>query len=108
MNVEKFYIGVDLKYLLTVECEGFDMDEDDFMVELQSGGQCYKCKDSEVVKEGDDWYLVVDSRKLKPGLVQMIFKAFVPDDAFEDGTRTEIIMIDLCRLVLPNNKLIKL
>lgn len=109
MNIEKYYIGMDLKYLLQVECGGFDMDEDDFDVELRCGMQCYKCKDTDVVKEGDDWYLLVDTSKFKPGLLQMVFKAYVPDDAFEDGTRTEVEAVNLCQLrEVPNTKVIKL
>ena len=109
MNIDKCYIRTDLKWLINVECEGFDMDEDDFDVELRCGAQCYKCKDSEVVKEGDDWYLCIDTTKFKPGLLQMVFMAYVPDDAFEDGTRTEVGVLNLCQLrEIPTNKNIML
>lgn len=109
MSIERYYIGMDLKYLLQVECEGFDMDEDDFDVELRCGDICCKCKDSDVVKMGENWYLLVDTTKFKPGLLQVVFKAYVPDAAFKDGTRTEMGVVNLCRLVnVPINKVIQL
>ena len=96
--IEQYYIGTDLKFLLQVECEGYSLG-DGFSIELRCGGKTYQCTDNDVTVDADgNYYLLVDSTKFNPGVMQMIFKAEVPDADFDDDYRTEIAVINLCKL----------
>ena len=97
--IETHYIGEDLKYLLNATCQGYSMD-DGFTIELICGNKRYTCKSEDIFHDEDEnkWYLTVDTCKFCPGLLQMIFKAQVDDDAFPDGKRAELAIKDLCKL----------
>ena len=95
---DKYYIGTDLKFLLQAECEGYSM-SDGFEIELLSGGKMYKCTQDDVCQDEEgNWYLMIDSSMFGAGDLKMIFKAKVPDMDFSDNERTEIAVVDLCKL----------
>ena len=101
MDLEQYYIGTDLKFLITIECEGFTIGGTgcDFDVVLKCGNKRYKCKEQDVVfDEDDNCYLLVNSSMFISGTLLAIFYVHVPDTDFEDGIRTEVGVIELCKL----------
>jgi hypothetical protein len=90
--------GTGLKFAVTMTCEGFDMDTDDWTITVVRGGRrvvftpdsaSRETVETEGV-ESTQWYICVDSSDLGPGELHIIFDAFVPDDDFESGIRHEI------------------
>lgn len=96
--MNQYYIGTDLKFLFNIECSGFSMDEDEYEITLVCGKQRMVVPPSQIVVDGENHYLCLDSKMLGQGLVKLVVKAHVPDDDFPDGKRTEVDVIDLCLL----------
>lgn len=89
------YVGTKLKYKVEITAEGFSMDDDEFEVEVRRGRQSVVIKKQDMLihdpEEGDvEYYIVVDTEALGPGRYEVITRAYVPDDDFEDGVRLEI------------------
>ena len=94
--LEDAYLGTELKFLLKITADGFSMVDDDFTVTLKRG-QVTKVftKDQLVQDENDRFYLCFDSAEFGKGLITATITAYVPDDDFDDGLRTEVQKIDL-------------
>lgn len=96
---EKYYIGTDLKFLINIEAEGFSMDSDDYEIELRCNSRSVTVHKEDIVEDGEDHYLCVDSTQFGSGMLQMVVYAYVPDEHFlDDHTRTEIAVVNLCEL----------
>lgn len=96
VNDNTYYVGTELKFAFTVECTGFNMDEDSWQVTVTGGEGSVVCKhdDTENVNITRDdlgqWYLLVDSKQLGKGICYAIVEVDVPDEDFEDGKRHEV------------------
>lgn len=113
-NTEQYYVGTELKFLLDIDVAGLSKEEEslmDFDIELRCNGKKYQCKETTRDAEGNitqlgdvvfdeegNTYLKVDTAKFGPGLLQMVLYAHVPDTDFEDNIRTEVAVVDLCRI----------
>ena len=90
--------GTGLKFAVSMTCEGFNMDEDDWTITVVRGNKSIEFNPSNAVHEtvptpeGDvsQWYICVETSELGPGEMSIIFDASVPDDDFESGVRHEI------------------
>lgn len=90
------YIGTELKYAITITSPGFDMGKDNFEVTLKRGSKSlHFTKDDLVVDEDGQYYVCFDSADLGTGMVAAVITAYVPDDDFPDGLRTEVYKMDL-------------
>lgn len=96
MKLNGYYVGTDLKFLLTIEAPGFNQDEDDYEIRLESDDAQVVIPKSEIVDGEDGHYLCVDSTRLGTGLVRMIVMAKVSDSDFKKGYRREVLVRDLC------------
>lgn len=94
-----YYIGTDLKFLISIEAEGFSMDEDDYTIVLKCNGrQVTVGKDAIVEGSQGEHFLLVDSSQFGSGLLTMTVYADVPDEDFPDNSRTEVATMELCEL----------
>lgn len=85
------WAGSGLKWAVTMTCEGFSMDEDDWTITVTRGNKSIVfTPDNAVQDEDGQWYICLDSSALGPGEMYIIFDASVPDEDFEDGIRHEI------------------
>lgn len=84
------YLGTKLKYLVTIQSSGFSMDRDDFDITLKRGGVSRTFAKSELVSDGEDYYLVFDTTDFGAGALEASVTARVPDEDFPDGIRTEV------------------
>ncbi len=95
MEFDGAYVGTKLKYKVEITAEGFSMDRDEFEVEIRRGKQSVVIKKQDMLihepESGDmEYYIVVDTEALGSGKYEVITRAYVPDDDFEEGVRPEI------------------
>jgi hypothetical protein len=86
------YLGSGQKWAVTLTCEGFSMNEDDWKIIITCGNKVLEfTKENSVQDENGQWYIAVDTSKLSPGKAIITCVAYVPDEDFENGVRTEIL-----------------
>lgn len=95
-STSTYYVGTDLKFLISIEASGFSMDEDHYSIVLRCGGK--EVPGDVVEGDNNEHYLIIDSSQFSSGTLKMIVYAEVPDEDFPDGARTEVAAIDLCEL----------
>lgn len=96
---DNYYIGTDLKFAITLTCDGFSMDDDNYSIVLKCNGRQVEVNKEDIVEDDQqNHYLLVDSSQFGSGLLRMVVYADVPDDDFPDGTRREVAALDLCEL----------
>jgi len=89
-------VGTKLKYALTIRADGFDMDEDDFMVEIKRGANSIVLKKEDIERDSEgQYYVCFDTTELGSGSICAVVTAYVPDADFPDGVRTEVMKINL-------------
>lgn len=81
--------GTEVKYLMTGS--GFDMDLNYFVVSVYCGGITKEFAKPDLTRDTDtgSWYLCFDTTPFRPGLMTATVTAYVPDEDFPDGLRTE-------------------
>lgn len=89
---ETYYQGTDLKFALTIEREGFNMDVDNWSVTVVSDNKSIVCNKIEntVIGEEGQWYLLLDTTLLNDGVCYLVIDIDVPDNDFPDGFRHEV------------------
>lgn len=93
----EFFIGTDLKFRFEIEAEGFDIKSDKYSLVLRQGCSTMKVAAENIIDDGDgNYYLLVDTRSLKDGLLELIVTVDIPDEDFKSGVRQEIAKVRLC------------
>lgn len=119
------YRGEEYKFTINIEAQGFDMNTDDFDIEVKSGNtsvkgykDATKSQDTTVVifketatlppeTEGDEpttvntWYAIVDTSSLAVGQMRAISTAYIVDANANDGIRKSIDVKPLDKLIDP-------
>lgn len=92
----------DLKFLITINSEGFDIDRDDYTIVLKRGSNHEVVIDkSAIVVDDGNHYLCVQKEQLADlgtGDVYIVVYAEVPDSDFEDNMRSEVDKKLLCHI----------
>ena len=94
--------GQDLKYLINIESEGFDISRDEYRLILKRGTKTAELSKEHVVLRDDKIYLCIEKEIVKPlgtGDLYLIVYADVPDADFLDGIRTEVCRIKLATII---------
>lgn len=96
------FVGTEVKYLVNIESCGFDMVADDFEITIKRGTTSRTFHKNDLIEEVitipeevHNFYLCFDTSYFGPGVLTAIVKAYVPDNDFPDGYRTEIEKFDL-------------
>lgn len=100
-NDKPYYVGTDLKFLVEITADGFDMNEDNYTIELRCGRVSKTVLKSDIVNAGEEnenHYLVIDTREFGSGMLTAIVHADVPDDDLPGGLRHEVTVLELCRI----------
>jgi len=109
--MESVYIGTELKFLITIEADNFDMATDNFTVDIVRGLNRQHFEKSDLVDEEytetegnvevtkHHYYVCFDTATLGVGVVYAIVTAYVPDTDFEDELRTEVYKVELGKLM---------
>ena len=88
--MEKYFVGTELKIAFKVECDGFNMETDEWTVTVKKGSKSIVCdKTNNTAHDVDGWYLLIDSTQLGSGRYDLIVDIDVPDVDFPDGLRHE-------------------
>lgn len=123
------YKGEEIKFAINIEAPGFNMDEDDFDIEVKSGNTSVKgykdstkSQDTAVrvfketttvqpdTEEGEEpqepvtvntWYAIVNTATLPVGQMRVISTAYIVDANADDGIRKSIDVKNLDKLVEP-------
>lgn len=82
--------GTELKYLVEITAAGFSMATDDFNIVLSRGSHSVTFEKSDLVTDGENYYLVFDTAQFRTGDLYYTITAYVPDNDFPDGLRTEV------------------
>lgn len=91
MTDELTYEGTDLKILVTLTATGFDMDEDDWRIGIKCRNKVVKViTKEEAIRKEDGWFITVSAEDLKPGTIEIVGYADIPDDDFESEIRREV------------------
>lgn len=99
MAAEKIYVGTELKFKIEIEAPGFSMDDDDFTVTIRRRSQEQLFRKGDLVTDGEGgYYVCFDTAEFGAGLISAVIRAYVPDDDFEDGFRTEVMVVDLAMI----------
>lgn len=94
----KVFYGTEIKLNVNIEpMDGITMDDYDFFIEVsnQLAKESTKIEKSEAIRIDANNYVVrLDTTKLGLGGLSCKVTAFLPDDDFEDGLRTEVVYVD--------------
>lgn len=97
MNEGRYYVGEDLKFKITLTAEGFNQSEDQYEIDFYCGDNPVKHFTQDQMKPGldGDYYLLIDTKGMKPGVMRMVITAHIPDSDFSDHYRDEMESISL-------------
>ena len=116
--MDSFYKGDEIKVAITLKAEGFDMNTDDFDLEVKSastsivghkGDEPSSASDiviySETTEESGEsatvWYAIIDTAGLATGTMRLIATAHINDEKANDGDRKSIAVATIGKLVEP-------
>ena len=94
--------GTELKYLLNIQSEGFNMLEDDFkvVIKVHNTSRFVEIPKGEMILTQEDKFLfTLDTSVLGTGDYYISVIAKVPDSDFDDGLRTEVQKKLLCSVM---------
>jgi hypothetical protein len=91
-NVRRtIYQGTELKFTLDIQSEGFSMADDDFKVVIKNTKKSVTIPKADMILDENENYLfTVDTGFMGTGEYWITTIAYVPDDDFDDGLRTEV------------------
>lgn len=84
-----------MKFKVEITATGFSMLEDDFNITLKRGGTSKTYQKADLIFGEDGFFLCFDTRDFGSGVLTAIITAYVPDDDFDDGLRTEVYKFDI-------------
>lgn len=93
--MQSYYVGTDLKFEIDIDCAGFSMQDDNFIINLVQNNKSVEVRKSQLIEDDNNYYLPVDTTQFKPWTVKMVVTAYVPDDDFPNGIRREVAVSDL-------------
>lgn len=93
------FVGTELKFQLIIESDGFSMADDDFKVIISNYNKRKEIKKEDMKLDDNENYLfTVDTAYFGSGEYIATIIAYVPDEDFDDGIRTEVQKQVLCRV----------
>ena len=97
MNEGRYYVGEKLKFRITLTAEGFDQEDGRYDIDFYCGDNEVKRYNQDSMKKGLDgnWYLLIDTEGMQPGVMRIVVSVYIPDADFDDNERKEIESISL-------------
>lgn len=93
--------GEEVKFKITINQQGFNMQTNDFKVKLTWGmlnKEITITKEQMVFNEMDEWFFMFDTSQMV-GRVKAECSFYVPDSDYPDGYRTEVNRQFLCTVI---------
>lgn len=98
--MESVYIGTEVNYRVGIIAAGFSMADNDFTVEIVRGMKHLLFNKSDLATDASgNYYVCFDTAQLGTGVASAIITAYVPDEFFPDGYRTEVQKFDLLTIL---------
>ena len=99
-KLEELWEGTEEPFAIDIDCEGFDINEDDFEVTLVGdAGTVTFTKDDLLHDESGQWYVMVPTARLGAGLVSATITMVIPEELCPGGFRRETDCQDLCYII---------
>ena len=100
---KRHYLGSEKKLAITITCKGFSMDTDPWKVTVINGCNQIVCTRTQnaAMDSDNQWYLLIDTKKLGVGKPKAIIEIDVPDIDFDDELRHEVYVCQLDPIVKP-------
>ena len=100
MNEQHIIWGTEVKYLLALTAPGFDMNTDNFCVDVSCSGKNIHFRKQDLVYDvGEDkWYLCFDTKYFRSGEIVATVTAYITDGDFSDGIRDEVVRVKIGQL----------
>lgn len=97
MNDGRYYVGEDLKFKITLTADGFEQSTDNYEIDFYCGDNTVKHFTQADMKTGldGDYYLLINTKGMQPGVMRMVITAHIPDNDFPDHFRDEMESISL-------------
>lgn len=96
-KLEELWEGTQEPFSVDASAEGFNMTEDDIEITLVGDkGTVVQTKDDLLHDDLGNWYIMVDTEPLGPGLVTAITTFVIPDSICPGGFRKEVVQKELC------------
>lgn len=96
-TIKKIYLGTELKFQVDIESDGFSMADDDFNVVIKNKKIEKTIKKEDMLVTAEEKYIfTLDTAEFGAGEYIIITTAYVPDEDFDDGLRTEVTKQTLC------------
>lgn len=99
---EKYWIGTDLKFAITITADGFSMDDDDYEITVGNGSKQVVVEKAKIVNGANgEHLLLLDTTQFPSGTIHIVVSAKVRDNDFDTGVRREVWAKDLCLIQHP-------
>lgn len=96
MAKDRIFVGTELKFKVDIQAGGFSMEDDDFTVTIRRRNQERVFHKEDMVIDGEGgYYVCFDTAEFGTGIISAVVTAYVPDQDFPDGLRTEVTEMDL-------------
>lgn len=93
------FVGTELKFQLDITSDGFSMADDDFKVIISNHTKKVEIKKEDMILDENEHYLfTIDTAFFGSGDYMITTYAYVPDEDFDDGIRTEVQKQVLCQV----------
>ena len=91
MENGRYYIGTDMKFQVTLTAEGFNQGSDRYDLDFYCGDQVRHFTQNDIVTDGEgNYYLLVPTTGLTPGMMRLVVTVYVPDTDFSNNVRREV------------------
>ena len=95
MADERYYVGEDLKFQITLTAEGFDQASDKYNIDFYCGKQEKHFTEADIIPGTEGFFLLIPTSGMQPGMMKLIVTVFIPDEHFASGFRKEVESISL-------------
>jgi len=103
------YKGTEVKFGINLTAQGFDMDADDFDIQIVSkrvtisGSKGNPDPESKIriFKDDGEWFVIAETDTLSTDQLKVVVTAYIPDANAADGVRKEIAVANLDTLINP-------
>lgn len=92
MNCSKFYVGSTLKFAITIERKGFNMEWNNWVITVSRGDKTVICdRNNNTITDADgQWYFLIDTSVLGVGTYKIKVEIDVPDEDYASGVSHEV------------------
>lgn len=98
-SVQRVFVGTGLNLAISITADGFDMDVNDFFVNVSCGNKVIALTKNDLKKNEDNVYIAtIDTSLLGSGMMSVTTIAHIPDENWQKGYRTEINKQDVLYL----------